>query len=142
MIKGLFYGTNRKKPTVDNPQALIDFIKRRFKDGQRFQILITEEEKDKTTAMYGYLYACIYAPISHQEGWPTGDVDNYFKRKFLSETQGFNVPPQINLSKSLHFDGKLLSEFIDCCCQWSAEDFGICVPPPDTNWKFKNLKGA
>lgn len=100
-------------------------------EGKEFELVMKEKHYKVSNDQYGYYHAAIIDECMKNEmfgGWTHEDIDEYFSSMFLTVKRSLTTSDgQIHiisktLSKGQGFSKKDMSEFIERCIQWCAEN--------------------
>lgn len=126
---GKFYGTVENNQLCLNNKSIYDLWLQTM-DGKRVEITIKKESEDITQNQWGYLFACVFAPIAEETGFTIEETDGVLKKRFLTRNKGTKKEYVKDKSKLNRAE---LAEFVDNCIQIAAS-LGITVLPANKYW--------
>jgi len=113
IITPKFYGVIKNGwVNLDDKQTYTNWLRSKFKEGQRIEVTVARESQDQTHEQYKYLYSCVYPPFAEEFGWSISEVDEWMKKSFM-ENYGIILPKGIQ----------------------KCAEMGVAILPPDRTWK-------
>jgi len=107
IITPKFYGVIKNGwVNLDDKQTYTNWLRSKFKEGQRIEVTVARESQDQTHEQYKYLYSCVYPPFAEEFGWSISEVDEWMKKSFM-ENYGIILPKGMILSKAFVFKNVL-----------------------------------
>lgn len=128
------YGVENAAIDLDDKLKFYGWLREKFKNGQRVEIIVRQESDKISHDLYEFLYGAIYTPLSEETGYTVRQLDDLFKDLYVQE-KGIYLPKDREISKSLDFDKKEMLKYIEFIQDYAASWWGFTVVPVNENWK-------